>query len=237
MRPLALEALWLSLQVALLALALSAPLAIALAAWMARTRWPGRLLLDTLILLPLGLPPAVTGFVLLLGLQPDAPLGFWLERHLGWRPGIYPVGAALAATLMTLPLMVRMLRPAFEACDPLLIPVARTLGASAWRAWWTISLPLARPAVIAALALGLAVAWGESGATLVLAAALAPPHGATVPVALLQALQQHPQGNEAAWELAGVSLGVAIVAVLISEWGRQHWRRLRPPLSPRGRAS
>jgi molybdate transport system permease protein len=213
--------------VACITVLLTTPLAVGLATVMARTQWRGKLLLDTLILLPMGLPPAVVGFGLLIGLGDDGPVGIWLAELSGWRLDFYPTGAILAASLMTAPLMVRILRPAFEATDPMLLPVARTLGATRWQGWWTISLPLVWPAIVSAMALGLAAAWGESGATLVLAAALRPQDmgDATAPVALVTALQRHHHDETAAWNLAAVSLGVALAAVALSEVGRQHWRR------------
>jgi molybdate transport system permease protein len=221
------QAMWLSLQVALMTVLISTPLALALATLMARARWRGKLVLDTLILLPMGLPPAVIGFAVLATLGNDATVGGWLKATLGLSLNFYPGGAVLVASLMTTPLMVRVLRPALEATDPMLLPVARTLGASRWQAWWTITLPLIWPAVASAMALGLAAAWGESCATLVLASALQPHHLAdtTAPVALFQALTQRHHGEEAALNLALASLAVALLAVVISEWGRRHWKR------------
>lgn len=221
------EALTLSLQVALITLMISTPLALVLATLMARTHWRGKLVLDTLILLPMGLPPAVIGFGLLMSLGGDGSIGNWLHNLTGFSLSFYPAGAIIAACLMTVPLMVRILRPAFEATDPMLLPVARTLGASRWQGWWSITLPLIWPAVASAMALGLTVAWGESGATLVLAAALRPHHvgDTTAPVALVQALLNQQDGEDAAWRLALISLCIAMAAVVISEWGRQRWRR------------
>ncbi len=125
--------------------------------------------------------------------------------------------------------MIRVLRPAFEAVDPMLTPVAQTLGASGWNSWWSITLPLAAPAVLSAAALGLAAAWGESGATLVLAAALrsGPDPTVTVPLALMQALR-NPAHADAATRLALISLTVSVVAVLLSEAGRRHWQSRWP---------
>jgi molybdate transport system permease protein len=222
-----LEALSLSLQVALTTLLLSTHIALVLATLMARTRWRGKIVLDTLILLPMGLPPAVVGFGLLMALSDQGPLGGWLHDLTGFSLTFFPAGAILAASLMTVPLMVRVLRPAFEATDPMLLPVARTLGASRWQGWLTITLPLAWPAIASAMALGLAAAWGESGATLVLAAALHPHHlgDTTAPVAMVEALLNKPGDDGAAVHLAIISLGIALAAVVISELGRRHWRR------------
>lgn len=225
------QALWLSLQVALATVLVASPLAVVLATLMARTRWRGKLLVDSLILLPMGLPPVAIGLSLVSGLGRHEG---WVHELTGWSLSFFPLGAMAAAGLMTLPLMVRVLRPAFEATDPMLLPVARTLGASRWQAWWTLTLPLAWPAVASAMALGLAAAWGEASATLLLAAAISPQdlgHGNT-PSVLFEALQRH-DGSGASWPLVLLALGVALTAVALSELGRQRWRqrwqsRLRP---------
>jgi molybdate transport system permease protein len=220
-------ALLLSLQVALVTLLLSTPVAVMLALLMARTQWRGKFMLDALILLPIGLPPSVIGFALLSGLGQNGPLGQWLFEVMGFSLKFFPIGAVLAASCMTMPLMVRVLRPAFEATDPMLLPVARTLGASRLQCFVTITLPMVWPAIASAMALGLAVAWGESGAALVLAATLQPNQTAdiTAPVAMVQSLLSGERGASSAFHLAMVSLGVALTAVMVSEWGRQHWRR------------
>lgn len=238
------SALWMSLQLAALALLIATPTAIGLAWWMARVSWRGKVLLDALILLPLGLPAAVIGFWLMTGLGNQGALGRWLRQDLGWAIDLYPTGAVVAACVMTVPMMARMLRPVFEAHDPMLLPVARTLGASDWYAWRTVALPLTLPAIGSAMALGFAAAWGESGAVLVLAAGLpggiAQAEDPTVPLALWQALSSPGRPQALAWEVAALSLGVAAAAILVSEllrwqwqhrWrgnARMHWRTERP---------
>lgn len=234
-----LDAIWLSGQIALLTLLVSTPPAVVLASVMAKARWHGHWLLNTVVLLPMALPPAVVGFALLMGLSDDGELGSWIGRLTGWTLSFFPSGAVLAATLVTVPLMVRVLRPAFEAIDPMMAPLAQTLGASPWSAWWSVTLPLATPAVLSAMALGLAAAWGETGATLVLSAALQPNPRVghpehSVPLALIQALRS-PDNLGAATRLALVSVGVAVVAVLLSEAGRRHWQsRWTAAQQPRG---
>lgn len=223
----ALSALWMSLQLAALTLLIATPLSTALAWWMAKAHWRGKLLLDAAILLPLGLPPAAIGFWLLTSLGKQGRLGHWLRHDLGWDLTLYPTGALLAACFMTVPMMTRMLRPAFEALDPMLQPVARTLGASGWHAWRTVTLPLTLPAIGSSMSLGFVAAWGESGAVLMLASGMpgASPLGAspTVPLALWQSLASGtPQAL--AWEVAALSLGVAIAAILLSERLRWQWQ-------------
>lgn len=233
------QALWLSLQLAVVTVLLATPLAVALATVMARTQWRGKVVLDTLILLPMGLPPAFIGLGLLLGLGHGGALGDWLYEVLGWRLSFFPVGVVMAVLAMTLPWMVRLLRPAFEATDPMLLAVARSLGASRWHAWWTLTLPMAAPAVASAAALGLAAAWGEAAATLLLAALLQAQGLASpeAPLDLVQALATdlarslaHPEQVSAtqmsAWNLAAIAWAVALLSVGISELARTRWRRM-----------
>lgn len=238
MSSLALHAMQLSLQIACLTVAISTPPALVLATWLARSRWRGKVLVDALILLPLGLPPALLGLWLISGLGPQGPVSAWLHHSLGWQINVFPAGVVLAASIMTVPMMARMLRPAFEVIDPMLIPVARTLGASRWHAWLTVTLPVAAPAVVSAMALGLAAAWGESGATLMLASAMRHDAGdaPTAAVALWQALDT-PAGHDTAWQLGGMALAVALLAVLVSELARARWRLARSAparLAPEG---
>lgn len=224
----AFAALWMSLQLAALTVLIATPLSTALAWWMARMRWRGKVLLDAFILLPLGLPPAVIGFWLMTALGEQGALGRWLRQDVGWAVALYPTGAVLAACIMTVPLMARMLRPVFEAHDPMLLPVARTLGATNWYAWRTVALPLTLPAIGSAMALGFAAAWGESGAVLVLAAGQAGgtalTESPTVPLALWQALASRGRPQALAWEVAALSLGVAAIAILLSELLRWQWQ-------------
>lgn len=205
---------------------LCVPAALALATWMARQRWRTSALLDVAILLPAGLPPALAGLAIWLGWRrPDLQ---WLWHALrDWTPLQWLLATLGACCLLTLPWMIRLLRPAFEERNPMLAGVARTLGASAWRAWWTVSLPLARPALVSALALGFAVAFSEALIAMLAIAALTPealpgrPDWLAVRAALRTALQ-----DEQTWWLLGAAAGgVSFVGVTLSEWGRRAWRR------------
>lgn len=226
MHPLALQALGLSLEIALMSVLLCTLPSLGLAHWMARSTWRGKVLLDALVLLPLGLPPVVIGLGLWMAFAPASEGAGWLPG-VGLAPWVFqPAGALAAACAVTLPTMVRLLRPAFEAQDASLVPLARSLGASPLQAWRTITLPLLLPALLSAMALGGAVAWGESGASWLLAAhlpgTLAADH--TAPVALLHALRT-PGQLDVARDIAVASLLVGGVSVLLSEALRGRWQR------------
>ncbi|WP_337192851.1 molybdate ABC transporter permease subunit [Alteraurantiacibacter buctensis] len=206
----------LSLKVSLLAIALTLPLAFALAWVLARTRLPGRVLLDALVHLPLVLPPVVTGWLLLLAFGRNGPVGGWLEATFGISVMFRWTGAALAAGIMALPLMVRAIRLSLEAVDRRLEGVARTLGARPWWVFTTITLPLCLPGVLAATVLGLARSLGEFGATITFVSNI-PGETRTLPLAIYTALQV-PGGEQAVTRLALVSVALSLAALLASEW-------------------
>ena len=123
-------------------------------AWLlARGRFPGKILLDGIVHLPLVLPPVVIGWLLLLAFGNNGPVGRLLNDHLGFTFMFRWTGAALAGAVMALPLMVRSIRIALEGVDPRLEAAARVLGAGPWHCFRTVTLPLAMPGVLAALVL------------------------------------------------------------------------------------
>lgn len=206
----------LSLKVSAVAIAGVLPIAFALAWVLARWRFPGKVLLDALIHLPLVLPPVVTGWLLLIAFGRSGPAGRFLEQYLGITLVFQWTGAALAAAVMALPLMVRAIRLSLENVDPRLEGVARTLGAGPWRSFASVTLPLALPGVIAALVLGLARSLGEFGATITFASNI-PGETRTLPLAIYTALQV-PGGEEAVTRLALISVGISLAALAFSEW-------------------
>ena len=200
----------LSLLVGGTACAATLPVAFALAWLLARTRFPGRVIVDALVHLPLVVPPVVTGWVLLLAFAPSGPLGALSSGVLfRW------TGAAIAAGVMALPLMVRGIRLGLEGVDRRLEQAARTLGASRMRVFRTITLPLAMPGVLAALVLGFARSIGEFGATITFVSNV-PGETETLPLAIYAALQR-PGGDAAVWRLAAVSVALSLVALVGSE--------------------
>lgn len=204
------EVVRLSLLVGGVACAGTLPLAFALAWVLARTRFPGRVLVDGLVHLPLVVPPVVTGWVLLLAFAPTGPFGALSEAVLfRW------TGAAIAAGVMALPLMVRGIRLGLEGVDRRLEQAARTLGASPRRVFRTITVPLAMPGVLAALVLGFARSVGEFGATITFVSSV-PGQTETLPLAIYAALQR-PGGDTAVWRLAAISVALSLVALVASE--------------------
>jgi len=213
--PEAWEALRLSLKLSIVATVLSLPVAIWVAHILARGRFRGRGLLDALVHLPLVLPPVVTGYALLLLFSRSGPLGAVLEP-LGLGLAFRWTGAALAAAIMGFPLIVRAIRLAFEAVDPKLEEAAATLGASPWRVWRTVTLPLAAPGVLAGATLGFAKAFGEFGATITFVASI-PGETRTLPSAIYAFLQV-PDGGAGLRGLVAIAVVVAVGAVLVSNW-------------------
>ncbi|SMD00040.1 molybdate ABC transporter permease subunit [Primorskyibacter flagellatus] len=209
------QAVALSLKVACLAVAASLPFGLGVALLLARGRFPGRHLLNGIVHLPLILPPVVTGYVLLLGLGRRGPIGGFLESAFGIVLAFRWTGAALAAAIMAFPLMVRAMRLAIESVDPGLEEAAATLGASRLRVFFTVTLPLILPGVIAGAILAFAKAMGEFGATITFVSNI-PGETRTVPSAIYAFLQV-PGGEASALRLVVVSVVVAMAALVVSE--------------------
>ncbi|MCC7145949.1 MAG: molybdate ABC transporter permease subunit [Phycisphaeraceae bacterium] len=217
------SALSLSIQVALwCVLAISLP-GLALGWVLARQRFPGKSLLEALTYAPLVVPPVVTGYLALLLLGRHSPLGRMLEHYLGLRLAFTTSGAVLAAAVMSLPLLVRSVRLAIELADQRLEQAAATLGASPWRVFLTITLPLALPGVFSGLVLCLARSLGEFGATVTLAGNL-PGQTQTLSLAVYSLLQS-PTGAPAALRLTLLCLALSLAALVTSEFLARHMHR------------
>jgi molybdate transport system permease protein len=203
-----------SLRMALASLLLILPVGLALAWWLARKDWHGKALVETLVSLPLVLPPVVTGLVLLQLFGRRGPVGSWLHNTFNFDVVFTWRAVVLALAAMSLPLFVRAARTAFEEVDMKFEQLARTLGAGEWRVFFTITLPLARRGVLAGTLLAFARALGEFGATIMVAGNI-PGRTTTLPVAIYQAVENGEDAH--AWTLAGVSAVIAFAAVFISE--------------------
>ena len=204
----------LSLKVSMVAIVGVAPVAFATAWALARGRFAGRILLDALVYLPLVLPPVVSGWLLLLAFGTQGPVGRWLA---GWGVTLMFrwTGAALASAVMALPLMVRAMRLSIEAVDQRLEQAARTLGAGRTRVFFSITLPLAMPGVLAGLVLGFARSLGEFGATITFVSNI-PGETQTLPLAIYAALQV-PDGEALVTRLAVLSVTLSLGALVVSE--------------------
>jgi molybdate transport system permease protein len=209
------EIVALSLKVGGVAMAVTLPIAFALAWLLARVRFPGKVVVDAAIHLPLVVPPVVTGWLLLLAFGPNGPIGAWLQDWFGVTVLFRWTGAAIAAGVMALPLMVRAMRISIEAVDRRLENAARTLGAGPWRVFWTLTLPLSIPGVLAGAVLGFARSIGEFGATITFVSNV-PGETQTLPLAIYSALQQ-PGADALVWRLSCVSVGLSLIALIASE--------------------
>jgi molybdate transport system permease protein len=214
--------LFLSLQVGLVSLAASLPIAIGVAFVLARKDFPGKTLFDAVVHLPLVLPPVVVGFLLLVLFGTQGPIGSLLEP-LGIVFAFRWTGAALAAAIMGFPLLVRAVRLAIESVDPRLELAARTLGASRTRVFFTVTLPLAASGVVTGALLAFARALGEFGATITFVSNI-PGETRTLPLAIYTATQV-PNGDAEALRLSIISILVSLGALALSEWMvRRHKR-------------
>lgn len=210
------NAIWLSLQVAAFAVIVSLPPGVGLGWLLARKRFKGKTVLETLVNLPLVLPPVVTGYLLLTTFGRRGLLGEILEDWLGIRLVFDWKGAALAAAVVSFPLMVRAIRIAFTSVDQRLEEAARTLGAGRWETFLTISLPLARHGLIAGCLLAFARSLGEFGATIMIAGNI-PGETRTIPLHIYNQLET-PGGIERASDLVIVSVALSAIALIIGEW-------------------
>lgn len=218
------QALILSLKIASVAVIMALPLAVLLAWLLVRGRFPGRVLLDALVHLPLVLPPVVIGYLLLISLGTRAPLGAWLAETFNIRFVFSWTGAALAAAVVTFPFQVRAIRLSLEAIDPGLDEAARTLGAGAWDRFFNLTLPLAAPGIIAGAITAFAASLGEFGAIITFVSNI-PGETRTLPLAIYTAIQS-PGGEVAAARLALLSISLAMVGLVGAELAARRVRHL-----------
>lgn len=203
-----------TLGVSALATALILPPGLAVAWLLARKRWPGKTLLETLVALPLVMPPVATGLLLLKLLGRRGPLGGLLHRLdldviFTWR------GVVTAMAVMSFPLLVRGARIAFEGVDPQLERMARTLGTGRLGVFFRVTLPLALRGIAGGTLLAFARAIGEFGATIVVAGNI-PGRTTTLSLAIYQLVQLGE--DEAAFRLLGIATVVAFAVVWVHEW-------------------
>ncbi|HBK07736.1 MAG TPA: molybdate ABC transporter permease subunit [Acetobacteraceae bacterium] len=210
------EAVRLTLAVAARAVGFGLPLAV-LTAWvLTRCHFPGRPLLNAVVHLPMVLPPVVTGWLLLIVFGIRGPVGMLLHDWFGIRLVFTTAGASLACAVMTFPIMVRSVRLSLEAIDGGLEQAARTLGAGWFDRLVNVTLPLASPGILVGAIVGYATCLGEFGAVITFAANI-PGQTQTLPLAIYAALQV-PGGEAKAAELSMISLTLAVVGLVLSDW-------------------
>ena len=209
-------AILLSLRVSSVAMLVSLPFGIGVALLLARGRFWGKALLNGVIHMPLILPPVVTGFLLLILFGRRGVIGAFLDTHFGIVFSFRWTGAALACGIMGFPLMVRSIRLSIEAVDRKLEQASATLGASPWKVFATVTLPLAMPGVLAGMVLGFAKAIGEFGATITFVSNI-PGETQTISSAIYSLIQT-PDGDKAALRLVIISISIAVAALIASEW-------------------
>lgn len=201
--------LWLTLKIALLATLLAGTVGIALGWWMAQRRFAGKNFVDALLMLPMVLPPTVLGYYLIVVIGRNGVLGQYLDRWFGINLMFTWQGAVIAASLVSLPLIYKAARAAFEDVDGRFLHAARTLGAGEAEIFLRIALPLAVRGIAAGLMLAFARAMGEFGATLMIAGNL-PGKTQTLSIAIYDAVQA---GNDA--QALWLTLVISVVCVVV----------------------
>ena len=210
------EALSLSLWVSLWAVFGSLPFGILFAWVLSRKSFPAKTLLDGLLHLPLVLPPVVTGYLLLVTFGRRGLVGAWLYENLGITFAFNWKGAALASAVVAFPLMVRSIRLSMDSVDRDLEWAARTLGAKPLRVFFTITLPLTAPGILTGMILSFARSLSEFGATITFVSNI-PGETRTLPLALYT-LTQVPDGEQGAMRLCVISIILAMMALIFSNW-------------------
>lgn len=216
------QIVWFTAWVSALSTLLILPFGLATAWLLARKEWPGKSICETLVALPLVMPPVATGLILLKLLGRRGAIGSFLHDTLGFDVVFTWRAVLIALGVMSFPLLVRSARVAFEEVNPRLEQIARTLGAGEWRVFLTITAPLAARGIAAGLLLAFARALGEFGATIMVAGNI-PGQTSTLSLAIFQSVELGQDDHALA--LLAVSTGLAFVAVWVSEYLFRHRRR------------
>lgn len=215
MSPAEWQIIWFTTWVSALSTVLILPFGLALAWALARCEWSGKSVVETLISLPLVMPPVATGLILLQLFGRRGPIGSFLHDKLNFDVVFTWRAVLLALAVMSLPLLVRSARVAFEGVNPRLEQIARTLGANPWRVFFTVTMPLAARGIMAGMVLAFARALGEFGATIMIAGNI-PGKTSTLSLAIFQEVQLGQ--DAAAFRLLAVSVLLAFAAVWTSEF-------------------
>jgi molybdate transport system permease protein len=209
------QIVWFTAWVSALSTLVILPFGLAVAWLLARHQWPGKSIVETIVSLPLVMPPVATGLILLKLLGRRGAIGGFLHDHFDFDIVFTWRGVLIALGIMSFPLLVRSARLAFEEVNPRLEQIARTLGASNARVFCTITLPLARHGIVGGMLLAFARALGEFGATIMVAGNI-PGQTSTLSLAIFQSVQLGEDAH--AYHLLGMSVALAFIAVWGSEW-------------------
>lgn len=218
-----LNAIYLSLKVATIAILFALPVAIFIAWILSRKQFWGKQLLNGIVHLPLVLPPVVIGYLLLIVMAKRGAIGQYLWEWFGFSFSFSWRGAVLASAVMAFPLMVRSIKQAFDAIDPKLEQAARILGASPLKVFFTLNLPLSFSGIIAGAVLGFARSLGEFGATITFVSNI-PNQTQTIPAALFTFIET-PDGELAAARLCAVAIVISLITLSASEWLAERQKR------------
>ncbi|QLB18634.1 molybdate ABC transporter permease subunit [Mannheimia granulomatis] len=221
--PQELNAIFLSLKIAAIAVMLALPLAIWVAWILSRKQFWGKSLLNGIVHLPLVLPPVVIGYLLLISMAKRGVIGQYLWEWFHFSFSFSWKGAVLASMVMAFPLMVRSIRLALDAVDPKLEQAARTLGAGPLKVFFTLNLPLSFSGIVAGSVLGFARSLGEFGATITFVSNI-PNQTQTIPAALFTFIET-PDGELAAARLCMVAIIISLIALFCSEWLAERQKR------------
>jgi molybdate transport system permease protein len=216
------EALLLSLRVSSVAVVVALPFALAAALLLARRNFPGKILVDAILHMPLVLPPVAMGYLLLVIFGTRGGVGGWLYETFGIRFVFSWTGAVLAAAILTFPFQMRAIRLSLESVDAGLTEAARTLGARTLDRFFNVTLPLALPGLVAGAITAFAASLGEFGAIITFVSNI-PGQTRTLPLAIYTALQT-PGGEAAAARLAALSILLALVFMTLAEFAQRRAR-------------
>ncbi|CAM3164319.1 molybdate transport protein (ABC superfamily, membrane) [Xenorhabdus nematophila ATCC 19061] len=218
------HAILLSLKISGIAVLFSLPFGILMAWMLARCQFFGKSLLDSIIHLPLVLPPVVVGYLLLISMGRRGVIGEFLYDWFGVSFAFNWTGAALASAVVAFPLIVRAIRLSLESIDQRLEQAAFTLGASSFKVFFTITLPLSLPGIIVGAVLAFARSLGEFGATITFVSNI-PGETRTIPLAMYTLIEM-PGAETAAARLCVIAIALALVSLMLSEW-LTRWGRKR----------
>ena len=213
------QPVWLSIKVALASLIFVVIFGVLFAHAMRKWEFGGKAAVEAIFALPLVLPPVVTGFLLLILIGKQGPVGRFLEEYFHTQIIFTPYAAVIAGAVVAFPLMYHSTKAAFQSIDTKLEDAARTLGANEWRVFWTVTLPLAWPGLLSGIVLSFARALGEFGATIMVAGNI-PGKTQTIPLAIYFAAESNDM-NQAGIYVLIISLITFSMILWVNLWARK----------------